>query len=360
MSVLGSATERVPQLLQCQVLRICPTTQNILRLHDLCVCSFLTCLIVQVKTTRHEANQKNTADMIVSPCSNRKKASIEAGLHAAELATGTVPDVAGQWRSWLETTPKPYTAQTLYGGRSFSEASWSAKATQMPHYIVSAGLGVVGPNDNIPSYAMTTAGSSNENVLKKCPTGTSASDWWNAAFPKGLMANLIGKAASRVFLALPSVYLEMVKDELLSLPIADLKKVRILTGSSDTLVAAKLRDLVLPYDSRLDGPDSPIPGTKSDFASRALRHFVGLTSDGSLLGDRRVVEGSLMGMRLPTRPKRIRLSDNEIRQALIAQWRHVQGNRNKLLRHLRDELLVSCEQSRFARLAREIEEERLV
>jgi hypothetical protein len=210
---------------------------------------------------------------------------------------------------------------------------------------------------------MTTVGSTDENVLKKCPTGAMASDWWSTAFSTGKLADLIGKATSRVLLALPSVYLEMIKEELLSISCKDMRKIRILTGASERLRDTPLGDSVLPYDSRLDGPDSPIPGTKSDFASRALRHFVGLagqTSENSLAGDRKIVANALMGMRTPALPKRVRISDSEIRQALIAQWRHVQGNRNKLLRHLRDELLVSCEQSRFSRLARQLEEEGLV
>lgn len=301
--------------------------------------------------------------MIISPCSNRKKASIDEGLHAAKLLPGTLSDVAEQWRSSLASTAKPYTATNLYCGRSFSDANWSAQAIGVPHYIVSAGLGVVGPDDAIPSYAMTTAGSSDENVLRKCPTGTMASDWWKTAFPNGVLAGLISKTHSKVLLALPSVYLEMIKDELLSLSVSDLSRVRIITGASEPVVSTKLRELILPYDSRLDGPDSPIPGTKSDFASRALRHFISLTdagSEGSLTVDKQIVVKALTGLRTPVRPKRTRLSDCEIQKALIAQWRHVQGNRNKLLRYLRDELLVSCEQSRFARLAREIEEKRLV
>lgn len=285
----------------------------------------------------------------------------DEGLHAAELTAGSLPDVARQWTWRLDASPKHFTSQTLYGGRSFSDANWAATTVRVPHYIISAGLGVVGPNDKIPSYAMTTAGNSNENVLRKCPTRTTASEWWNAAFPSGNLERLIHDANSKVFLALPSVYLEMIKDELLSISIDDLKKVRILTGASVQFETTTLLDLVLPYDSRLDGPDSPIPGTKSDFASRALRHFVGLSdlTSTSLSKDRRIVEDALSGMRRPTRPVRIRLSDNEIRQALIAKWQDVQGNRSKLLRHLRDDLLVSCEQSRFARLAREIEEQGL-
>jgi hypothetical protein len=315
------------------------------------------------KTVLRKTVIRNTAPMIVSPCSSRKKAPIEQGLHAASLTPGALPDVASQWRMLVEVTQKRYTAQTLYGGRAFSDASWAAKTTQMPHYIVSAGLGIVGSLDKIPSYAMTTAGPTDENVLKKCPTGAMASDWWNTAFSKGMLADLIGKATSRVFVALPSVYLEMIKEELLSIPCTDMRKIRILTGASESLRDTPLGDSVLPYDSRLDGPDSPIPGTKSDFASRALRHFVGLVgqaSENSLAGDIETVADALMGMRTPALPIRVRISDDEIQQALIAHWRHVQGNRNKLLRHLRDELLVSCEQSRFARLARQLEEEGLV
>ncbi|MEI6799561.1 MAG: hypothetical protein WCO04_10170 [Pseudomonadota bacterium] len=323
----------------------------------------MTFLRYQAKTTSEKSVKRNTAIMIVSPCSSRKKAPIEASLHASNLTAGALSDVALQWKMSVESAAKSNTTQTLYGGRAFSDASWSAKSIGTVHYVVSAGLGLIGPDDKIPSYAMTTVGLTDENVLKKCPAGTTPADWWNKAFPQGIITDLIGKATERVFVALPSVYLEMIQEELLHLSSKDFEKVRILTGGSETLRDTPLGESILPYDLRLDGPDSPIPGTMSDFASRALRHFVGIASKASYQGlssDKRLVSSALAGMRLPTMPKRVRASDIEIRKALIASWEHTQGNRHKLLRHLRDVLLVSCEQSRFARIARELEEERLV
>lgn len=301
--------------------------------------------------------------MIVSPCSNRKKACAEPGLRAAALASGSLNDVAEQWRSSVRTASRPYNAHSLYGGRAFAEAAQAAKSAKVEHYIVSAGLGLIGSEDRIPAYAMTTVGSTDENILRKCPCGTTPADWWKAALNPGSLADLVGRAEKRVFLALPSVYLEMVRDELLGLPAHSLAKMRIFTGGSEALKGSPLEEYVMPYDARLDGPDSPIPGTKSDFASRALRHFTELlsrTGDQTLASDKALASSALASMRKPTMPTRVRVSDSDIRRALISAWPEANGNRQKLLRHLRDVLLVSCEQSRFARIARELEKERLV
>jgi hypothetical protein len=300
--------------------------------------------------------------MIVSPCSSRKKAPAAPGLHAATLTTGLVDDVARQWKSSLRAASQEHTSYTLYGGRAFTEAALAAKSANAPHYFLSAGLGLVGPDEKIPAYAMTTVGSTDENVLRKCPQGTTAADWWKKALSPGALADLIDRAKGRVLLALPSVYLEMVQDELLCLSSCALTKVRIFTAGSATLRSSPIDECVMPYDARLDGPDSPIPGTKSDFASRALRHFVEIACQSEktgLSGDKVLAANALAGMRMPTTPKRVRVSDSDIREALIAAWDHAQGNRQRLLRHLRDVLLMSCEQSRFARIARELEEERM-
>ncbi len=301
--------------------------------------------------------------MIVSPCSNRKKATVEPGMYAAELASGSVDEVAIQWNASLSTASRPHKIGTLYGGRAFTEAALAAKSAKVEHYIVSAGLGLIGPDDLIPAYAMTTVGSTDENVLKKCPYGTTAADWWKAALNPGVFGDLIAKTKERVFLAMPSVYLEMVQDELLALPANALPKIRIFTGGRETLKGSLLEEYIMPYDTRLDGPDSPIPGTKSDFASRALRHFIELmsqTTGKTLSSDKALVSSALDGMRSPIMPTRVRVSDTDIRDALNAAWVKAQGNRQKLLRHLRDVLLISCEQSRFARISREIEEEKSI
>lgn len=268
-----------------------------------------------------------------------------------------------QWRVCVETTPKPYTSATLYGGRSFKDATWSALTSDLPHFVVSAGLGLVGPDEKIPAYALTTAGPTDENVLTKCPIGTLPADWWRTAFPDNVLAESIEKANGRIFVALPSVYLEMIHDNLLALTTSSRGKVRILTGAGQKLRGSRLSEYILPYDARLDGPDSPLPGTKSDFANRALRHFITLVGDLPVKDfpeDRVLVERSLASMKFPILPKRERKPDSVIKELLIASWALLKGNRQQLLRHLRDRLLISCEQSRFTRIAREIEEDGLL
>lgn len=301
--------------------------------------------------------------MIVTACSKRKKSPIDPSLHAANLTAGSIADVACQWLSQVDSAPKPHRSTSLYGGRSFKDATWSAEAVGSPLVVISAGLGVVGPEQDIPAYALTTVGASDENVLSLCPKGSRPSDWWRTAFAGNPLPKLIGDAPRRVYLALPSAYLEMIYDDLAGLDMASIRKLRILTGSGEALSGSRLADQVMPYDARLDGPDSSMAGTKSDFASRALRHFISITQDRSgstALEDRSRVDAALSSMRFPKLPKRERKSDEEIRAVLIEHWQDEGGNRQRLLRLLRDKLLYSCEQSRFARIARDLEAEGLV
>lgn len=301
--------------------------------------------------------------MIVTACSRRKRAPINPSLHPVNLTPGSLLEVAKQWHALVAAAPKPHRAVTLYGGRGFTDAAWSARISGVPHFVISAGLGLVCPGSKVPAYALTTVGSTIENVLKKCPVGTRPADWWRTAFPNNALTKVIGEAEGRVCLALPRTYLEMILDDLSELDSRARAKVRIFTGAGETLKGSRFSDNVMPYDARLDGPDSSLRGTKSDFASRALRHFTLLSlglADNGLAEDWARVERSLAAMRRPDLPRRERRPDKEIRAALIEAWSSANGNRQRLLRHLRDNLMISCEQSRFARLARELEVEGLV
>ncbi|MCL4068939.1 hypothetical protein M3484_20475 [Pseudomonas sp. GX19020] len=301
--------------------------------------------------------------MIITACSRRKKAPIDPILHPANLSAGSLSDVADQWRALVASTSKPYRAALLYGGRAFTDAAWSARIMGVPHFVISAGLGLVGPECEIPAYSLTTTGSTDENVLARCPAGTRPVDWWRATFPNSALKKLIANTEGRVCLALPRTYLEMIYNDLSELDPQTTSKVRIFTGAGETLRGSRFVENIMPYDTRLDGPDSPLPGTKSDFASRALRHFTMLTQSQPVQGlveDRTRVEHSLAPMRMPIFPKRERKSDEEIRAALIEAWPSANGNRQRLLRHLRDALLISCEQSRFTRIARALAAEGLV
>ena len=52
----------------------------------------------------------------------------------------------------------------------------------------------------------------------------------------------------------------------------------------------------------------------------------------------------------PTNAPRTRKSDSEILNLIHRRWRRVEGRSGRMLRLLRDEEMIACEQGRFRRL----------
>ncbi len=107
----------------------------------------------------------------------------------------------------------------------------------------------------------------------------------------------------------------------------------------------------LTYGSRLDYPDSPIPGTGVDFASRTAKHFALHVWRHAPYGDlethKDLLETSLAGLRPARIQKRVRRSDEDIINLIHRRWERAQGRSSKMLRVLRDEERIACEQGRF-------------
>jgi hypothetical protein len=105
----------------------------------------------------------------------------------------------------------------------------------------------------------------------------------------------------------------------------------------------------MPYDDRLDQVQGDHAGTQSDFAQRALRHFVQTigveVSDIGLHRD--AVNASLAGLSHRAAPSRRRLDDQAVVAMIVRDWDVVGGRSGAMLRRLRDDLDVACEQGRF-------------
>src|SRR5690606_1208638 len=91
-------------------------------------------------------------------------------------------------------------------------------------------------------------------------------------------------------------------------------------------------------------------GTQGDFAQRAVRHFASAIGGGHIEDDRRAVSAALEGYKTREVPVRKRMSDHEIARIIEKDWDIVGGRSSAMLRRLRDDLVVACEQSRFQRL----------
>jgi hypothetical protein len=105
--------------------------------------------------------------------------------------------------------------------------------------------------------------------------------------------------------------------------------------------------------------DAVLPGTKVDFPQRALFHFVGVIGDarGDAAADYARITNSLRRVKAPERPRRPQRTDQQILKLISARLRKETGIA-RLLRAIRHEDGVACEQARFTRLYRQALEQR--
>lgn len=305
--------------------------------------------------------------VVITACSGRKRAKPTPAAVAANLPRMSVDRVARIWSERLSNEARTYPSASLYCGRGFAVASEAARALSAKLHIVSAGLATVAADSAVPAYSLTVASGSPDNVLSRVDAGSpSPSDWWReltAQSPFGSkVSDVIAETRGLVLLALPASYLGMIAEDLFENEAVDLERLRIFSLSDLKGIDARYRKLRMPYDSRLEGPDSPIPGTRSDFASRAMQHFVahilpGL-EDASADEHGAEIEEHLKAWRHSSIPVRKRLSDQELSDIIRDRWGSVGGRSSHLLRVLRDELGVACEQSRFKDLFAQVKADR--
>jgi hypothetical protein len=299
---------------------------------------------------------KNTAAVVTS-CTQRKSGQSTIDL-AQVPTTRRVEQLARSWTRLVHRTAPICPAESLYQGRSIADASAVAARLGSALYVVSAGLGLVSSGQNVPAYECTVAAGSELKRRLKLADATTA-DWWNAITTDELnpIAGLV--ARGRTLVALPSSYLRMVREDLASVVPADARQLRIFTSRAGAeLVPGPLSKCVMPYDDRLESVPN-YAGTRSDFAQRAMRHFVEVlgATTGTLAESRRIVSESLAHQEVRSRPAGTRMSDDEIRRVLRSEWDRHEGRSTRLLRYLRDDARISCEQKRFSRIWQALAEE---
>lgn len=299
-----------------------------------------------------------TADsaVIITNCTSRKLRS--GGVAFSDLSANfsSVDALAGAWRKALRAAGPRYVARSLYGGRSFREAELVAEALKAPLYVVSGGLGLTSADELVPAYDLTvsTTGSSILPVLRDL--GLSTSHWWaslNESLdkPEPIASLLRSQSRATVYLALPSTYLGLIGDELASLPESDQARLRIISSPAWQRDApTALTKFALPYDERLETTE--FAGTRTDFPQRALRHFIqALQGDAlTLVEGRAAVQAAMSRHSLRVLPDRQKRTDDEICTLLRRHWQTHNGSGGRLLRVLRDDLFIKCEQSRFRKL----------
>ena len=281
------------------------------------------------------------------------------------LPVGQLGEVAERWGEALRCATPKYPGLHVYGGRSFQDALATSRQLGARLLVVSAGLGLIDAATQIPAYACTVLENAPDSISARLEGSHSKSQWWRelqrvSPYVLRLDGNT-GAPESIILAALSDNYIDMVGDDFVRLPNDRRARLRLFTRAPISRIPSGLRQCVMPYDDRLDGPQSPIKGTRSDFAGRAMRHFaevvLSLSPDGSTATHEAVVRDVLTGWTYPQAIERQRIDDDEVRALLRTHWKAAGGGTARLLRLFRDDLQIACEQGRFASLARQVREE---
>jgi hypothetical protein len=301
--------------------------------------------------------------IIVTSCTNRKKNTGEVLTLDGANQGNSLAALVHAWVAGIASATQREVAVNLYKGRSFSEAKLAAQEIGADLYVISAGHGLIHSDDRLPSYNLTVSASpSNELHRSLLRLQKTPSDWWQLltqqfAEHRSFAALMARTGTSPVLLAIPSPYLSLISQDLAALKNDEVARLRIFTsefGASE--LPERLRSTVMPYDERLEALPN-FGGTRVDFAQRALRHFVRVLQ-GHELPLERAKEQVLCAMNVlvkPALPKREKKSDAEIVELMEQNWERLNGSGAALLRFLRDDVLVACEQGRFAKLRRGVQ-----
>ncbi len=302
--------------------------------------------------------------VVLTNCTSRKRRPAMPSLRARSLPQGDLVATSEEWVSRLRDAKYQFVASHLYCGRAVTETLEAGQAIGADVAFLSAGLGIVEQYQKVPSYSLTATPGYPDSVCDRITGKYDAASWWAAlAKAQGVERPVSRFIESRksllTLIAMPASYLGMVAEDLADLPAMTLSAVRIIGPRRREEVAARLRDNWLPYDGRLDSPKTGMNGTASDFPHRALRHFVlnvlPKSTGGSSQCHVEAVERAMSKFKAYVRPRGKSMSDNEVISAILTVWKKHNGRRTGILRELRSDLNIACEQSRFRKLADKVE-----
>lgn len=265
---------------------------------------------------------------------------------------GDPPSVALDWWARVSEPSVRRPVRQMYKGRAFAEALRAVDVIKGDLWIVSAGLGLIAPDQPIPAYSLTISSGAEDSILPK--TGCSPNEWWRELI--AVSGNQALPDAGLILFALSAPYLEMIGEDLRKLTRQGRSQIRIFCGTAPQDLDPELWPFLMPYDARFDAIGGPNPGTQADFAQRALRHFVeailATMPDGTAAQHAEAIEAALSKFTKRPRPNRTRLSDEAIIDLIRKDLglRSVRGRSGPMLRYLRDEREVACEQGRFKAL----------
>lgn len=308
---------------------------------------------------------------VVLSCTARKRASELGYPRLRSVDRAPVAARVEQWATLVSAAPCRYVAANLYAGEYWQAgmklASRSAMTGHTTVSVVSAGLGLVGLQEQVPMYSATLASRHPDSVLATSDTVALSQvrrQWWHGMtraevlghrLPRRLADLAEAGSDASVIVCLGRNYLDAVATDLKALAerLVDPERVTVF-ASGAPLAGLEKSWVTVPASLRLT-----LGGSLSSTSLRTAMAVLAQlgTSPPNVGGSRSIVSAlSATAGELPSFDRR-RQSD-----AMISEWilDHLaeapSGSKTTALRHFR-EAGNACEQARFGRLfddAREV------
>ena len=300
--------------------------------------------------------------ILIASCSNRKAKLDGEKIAASQLIEGSYRQVAEDWRILVKNSQIRCPAGTLYRGRGAQEISRACGALRGELWFVSAGLGLIKSSQHVPDYDLTISKGSHAYIGNKINCANfDSKKWWSVlGSQNGVhdLASIVKKSGPEVVIfAMPTAYFNMISQSLDILTLDELSNIRII-GPKAQAINQRYLTFLMPYNERLNSPESPLRGTRSDFPQRAAHHFVKYILIKHRSADNKrhakMVTASLNHMQFPENIQRKRVSDLEIMNLIIKNWSPCEGKSAMTLRILRDKELIACEQKRFTKISDQV------
>lgn len=308
-------------------------------------------LVSQLNTTVYKRKMQKIA--FITTCSARKKNGSAPPVSVKELTPGSQADLLKHWKKLIENSTHQKPVWDIYSGRAVLEMKRLSQKHNASLSIISAGLGLVHSSETKPLYDLTVSSANSSSIVSKINTGEfSLKDWWtgvNEGISTPITSFIHNAENTFVVIVLSSRYFDLVRQDLEMMSPEVLRRVRIVGIKPQP--NAVLTPAILPYDDRLNGPDSPIPGTLSDFPQRCAAHFMqNIYNGGTQSEDSERVARSMEPLAWPVRTTGKKMGDEQLMGIIADAIKETGFPKTKLLPHLRHTLKVACEQKRFATL----------
>jgi hypothetical protein len=315
----------------------------------------------------------NPSVNILVTCTKRKRFAAPARLRLGAVGKGEPGDVARRWTDRLEqTNASKVHAASLYAGDHWQiaaglPAAAAACGVKAGLWVLSAGYGLIAGSARVAPYSATFSVGHADEVLSrfKDHNPSAIRDWWASLSrwpgpqpndPRTITDLVIRNPRTPIVVIASPKYLAAIQDDLLTARSVLADPATLIVVSAGARGRGPLAESMIACSARLQ---AALGGALMSLNARVARCIIekGPTYPWTLAGFQRLLEALPMDEAAGRSPARKAVTDEEVRvfvrNALNANPR---ARHTSLLREYR-ETGYACEQKRFGRLFKEVEQD---